>query len=162
MTRGVQIPPFFRSPWPRREWTEHVHNFFFFINQSADHVRAELKILIRTDHGSMRIRCTTTIYKCQMHKHKHPLNGVMVFFPPLFCLLKPQLVEADGHPSWVWFCQRFLPIKREMFLSTVASGMLRTGDWTEDKFWCNLLVSLARMLFLNRLYMNELDYFEIN
>ena len=25
-----------------------------------------------------------------------PSNGVMVFFPPLFCLLKPQLVEADG------------------------------------------------------------------
>ena len=30
MTRGVQIPPFLRSPWPRCEWTEHVHNFFFF------------------------------------------------------------------------------------------------------------------------------------
>ena len=30
-------------------WTEHAHNFFFFINQSIDHVRAEPKILIRTD-----------------------------------------------------------------------------------------------------------------
>jgi len=27
---------------------------------------------------------------------------------------------------------------------------------------CNLLVSLARVLFLNWLYMNEVDYFEIN
>ena len=25
--------------------------------------------------------------------------------------------------------------------------MLRTGDWTEEKFWCNLLVFLARKLF---------------
>ena len=24
----------------------------------------------------------------------------MVFLPPLFCLLKPQLVEADGHPTY--------------------------------------------------------------
>jgi len=40
--------------------------------------------------------------------------------------------------------------------------MLRTGDWTEDKFRCNLFVSLARILFLNWLYMNQLDYFEIN
>ena len=53
---------------------------------------------------------------------------------PRFCLLKPQLFEADGHPSWVWFCQRFLPVKRESFLSTVASGMLRMGNWTEEKF----------------------------
>ena len=57
---------------------------------------------------------------------------------------------------------RFLPVKRESFLSTVATGTLRTGDWTEEKFRCNLLVSLARILFLNWLYMNELDYFEIN
>ena len=60
---------------------------------------------------------------------------------------------------YILFCQRFLPVKRESFLSTVASGMLRTGDWTEDKFQCNLLVSLARVLFLNWLYMNYgLDY----
>ena len=81
---------------------------------------------------------------------------------PLFCPLKLQLVGADGHPSWFWFCQRFLPVKRESFLSTVASCTRRTGDWTEDKFRSNLLVSLARILFLNWLNMNELDYFEIN
>ena len=75
----------------------------------------------------------------------------------LFCPLKPQLVEADGHPSWVWFCQRFLPVKRESFLSTVASCMLRTGDWTKEKFRCNLLVSLARKLFLNWLCVYELN-----
>ena len=40
-------------------WIELVHNVFFFINQSTDHVCAEPKILIRTDHGSMMIRCTT-------------------------------------------------------------------------------------------------------
>ena len=34
--------------------------FFFFINQSADHGRADSKIFIRTDHGSMMIRCTTS------------------------------------------------------------------------------------------------------
>ena len=33
------------------------------------------------------------------------------------------------------------PVKRESFLSTVSSGPLRTGDWTEDKFRCNLSVS---------------------
>ena len=60
MTWGVQAPPLLRLPWPRCEWTEHVHNFLFFINQSADHVRAEPKILIRTDHGSIMICCTTT------------------------------------------------------------------------------------------------------
>jgi len=40
----------------------------------------------------------------------------------LQCFLKPQLVEGDGHPSRVWFCQRFSssefpPVKRESFLS---------------------------------------------
>ena len=40
-----------------------------------------------------------------------------------------------------------LSVKRESFLPTVAPCLLRTGDWTEDKFWCNLLVSLARKLF---------------
>ena len=29
--------------------------------------------------------------------------------------------------------------------ATVASGTLRTGDWTEDIFRCNLLVSLVRL-----------------
>ena len=83
----------------------------------------------------------------------------MVF---LFCPLKPQLVKADGHPSWVWFCQRFLPVKRESFLSTVATGTLRTGDWSKEKFRCNLLVYLARKLFLNWLCMYELDKFWIS
>ena len=51
--------------------------------------------------------------------------------------------------SWVWFCQRFLPVNRESFLSTVASCMLGTGNWTKEKYQvsvCNLLVSLARKL----------------
>ncbi len=39
------------------DWT--CAQLFFFINQSADHVCAEPKIVIRTDHGSMMIRCTT-------------------------------------------------------------------------------------------------------
>ena len=51
----------------------------------------------------------------------------------------------------------FLPVKRESFLSTVVACMLRTGDWTEEKFQCNLLVSLARKLFFNCLCMYELD-----
>jgi len=43
--------------------------------------------------------------------------------------------------------------------------LLRTGDWIEEKFRCNLLVSLARKLFLNWLYMNyglDYDYNELN
>jgi len=27
-------PPFLRSPWPRCEWTEHAHNFFFIFYKS--------------------------------------------------------------------------------------------------------------------------------
>ena len=46
---------------------------------------------------------------------------------PLSSPLKPHLVEADGRPSRVWFCPRFLPVKREFFLSTVSSCTLRTG-----------------------------------
>ena len=76
----------------------------------------------------------------------------MVFFPPLFCLLKPQLVETDGHSSWFWFCQRFLPVKRELFLSKVGSGTLRTGDWTKEKFWCNSLKTSSEIVFELALY----------
>jgi len=43
------------------DWT-CAQFFFFFINQPADHVRTEPKILIRTDHGWSVISCTTTIY----------------------------------------------------------------------------------------------------
>jgi len=56
---------------------------------------------------------------------------------PLSCPLNPQLVEEDGRPSWFWFWWRFLPVKREFFLSTVASCTLRTGDWIREKFQCN-------------------------
>jgi len=75
------------------------------------------------------------------------------FFPPLFCPLKPQLVEADGHPG---SARGFFLLKGSRF-SPQSPGTLRTGDWTEKKFRCNLLVSLARKLFLNWLCMNELD-----
>ena len=49
---------------------------------------------------------------------------------------------------WFWFCQRFLPVKKEFFLSTVTLCMLRMGNWIEEKFQCNLLVSLAKLLFI--------------
>ena len=39
------------------DWT--CAQIFFFRNQYADYVRSEPKILIRTDHGSVMIRCTT-------------------------------------------------------------------------------------------------------
>jgi len=48
--------------------------------------------------------------------------------------LSSQLVQADGRPSWFWFWWRFLPIKREFFLPTVASCTIRTGDWIREKF----------------------------
>ena len=35
-------------------------------------------------------------------------------------LSQPQPVEADVLPLWAWFWLRFLPIKRESFLATVA------------------------------------------
>ena len=41
---------------------------------------------------------------------------------PLSCPLNPQLVEADGRPSWFWFWWRFLPVKMSFFLFTVAHG----------------------------------------
>jgi len=62
---------------------------------------------------------------------------------PLSCPLSPQLVQVA---SWFWFLWRFLPVKREFLLSTVASCMLRMGDWIREKFQCNLLVPLARLL----------------
>ena len=91
------------------------------------------------------------------------ISGLVLWclLSPLSCPLNPQPIEAGGSPSWVWFSQRFLPVKREFFLSTVASGTLRTGDWTKEKFQCNLYLSIARILFLNWLYMNELDLFWI-
>ena len=60
--------------------------FFFSINQSADHVCAEPKILIQTDHGSMMIRCTAT------------LDGRSSVFPGLHCLLT--LSYEDTHCCW--------------------------------------------------------------
>jgi len=51
-------------------------------------------------------------------------------FSPLFCLLKPQLVEADGHASWVWFCQRFL-------------------SWSPDSFNLKSVVLSCPVLFWN-------------
>ena len=59
MTWSVQPPLFLRSPWPRFEWTEHAHNFFFFFNKSIRGSRA-----CRTEdidpNRSMMIRCTTS------------------------------------------------------------------------------------------------------
>ncbi|MEQ2259283.1 hypothetical protein XENORESO_009346 [Xenotaenia resolanae] len=42
----------------------------------------------------------------------------------------PQSVGADGrsHGAWFWFCWRSLPVKREFFLSTVATCMLSMRD----------------------------------
>ena len=45
-----------------------------------------------------------------------------------------QLVETDGRPSWVRLCWSFPPAKRE-FPSA-------------QKFWCDLLVCLAKQLFI--------------
>ena len=71
------------------------------------------------------------------------LVWVMEVIVPFSCPLNPQPIKADGCPPWVWLCQKFLPVKREFSVFTVALCMLRTGDWIKIKFWCNLLVSLA-------------------
>ncbi|MEQ2286382.1 hypothetical protein AMECASPLE_001967 [Ameca splendens] len=42
--------------------------------------------------------------------------------------IKCQSVVADGRSHWFWFCWRFLPVKREFFLSTVATCMLSMRD----------------------------------
>ena len=47
---------------------------------------------------------------------------------PLSCPLKPELVEADGRPPWVWFCQMFIPVEREFFLSTVTLSPSRVSS----------------------------------
>jgi len=68
---------------------------------------------------------------------------------PLFPVFStPSWLEADGRPSWFWFWWRSLPVKMEFFLPTITLCTLRTGDWIEEKFQCNLLVSLARQFFL--------------
>ncbi|MEQ2224560.1 hypothetical protein ILYODFUR_008816 [Ilyodon furcidens] len=50
----------------------------------------------------------------------------------IFCVFSvrsnPQLVVADGHSQCAWFCWRFLPVKREFFLSAVDTCMLSMRD----------------------------------
>jgi len=66
---------------------------------------------------------------------------------PLSCPLKPQLVEADGRPSWFWFCQKIFLLKGSFsFHSRLC--MLRVGDWIEEKFGCNHLGFLSEATFL--------------
>ena len=67
----------------------------------------------------------------------------------------------------------FLPVKRELFLSTVTSCMLRTGDWTVENFrlvslafkivfelalylWIGLILNLTNWIWLDYDY-NEMD-----
>ena len=68
-----------------------------------------------------------------------------LFSSPLSCPLNPQHVEADGQPPLVWFCQRFLPVKREFFrLMHAQDGRLHRREvlmqsvcflsWTSS-FW---------------------------
>ncbi|KAM4585548.1 uncharacterized protein PAE49_004768 isoform 1-T1 [Odontesthes bonariensis] len=44
--------------------------------------------------------CSGEAFCAPVGSTRYPLNGVTV-------------VEADGHPSWFWCCQRFLPVKRK-------------------------------------------------
>jgi len=76
---------------------------------------------------------------------------------PLFFPLNPQLVEADAHPSWVWFCQRFLLVKREFFFS--PQSPCARSRWVIR--W-NLLVSLTRQFFKKWLCINwtNLEFIE--
>ena len=59
---------------------------------------------------------------------RYPWSSVIVFVFPSFLSSELQLVEVDDHSFWVWFCQKFLLVKREFLLSTVALCMLRMGD----------------------------------
>ena len=70
-----------------------------------------------------------------------------------------------GRGGWPPFVSLVLPevSARLWSRSFPQSPQARSGQEIRLKtFRCNLLVSLARILFLNWLYMNELDYLEIN
>ena len=71
---------------------------------------------------------------------RYPWPSVMVLVVAYF--LSSQTPASRGR--WLPSLSVVLP---EFFLSTTTSCMLRMGYWTEEKFWCNLLVSLARRLF---------------
>ena len=63
-------------------------------------------------------------------------------------------------PSWFWFGWRLLPVKRELFLSTVASCTLRTGKRDQREVSVQPVGFLSYATFLNWLCMNltNLDF----
>ena len=65
------------------------------------------------------------------HHESDSVIGVQCMFAaalsPLPLSLSAQLIEADGCTPRAWFCPRFLPVKREFFVATVAKCLLMMG-----------------------------------
>ena len=81
------------------------------------------------------------------------------------CLLsldKTNWHKTNGNAEYNWHIHCLNHTLDLVLTFGSQSEQLTVFPWTEEKFQCNLLVSLARILFFNWLYMNELDYFEIN
>ena len=76
--------------------------------------------------------------------NKYPLNGVTVFVVPSFCLLQPQLATFPESGS----TRGFFLLTGTCFVSTVASGMLRKGDWTEEKFFLSSEIVFELALYV--------------
>jgi len=59
------------------------------------------------------------------------ISGLVLWclLSPLSCPLNPQLVEADGCPSWFWW--RFITVKREFF--SLHSRLVHAQDGALDQ-----------------------------
>lgn len=51
------------------------------------------------------------------------------------CSLNPHPVNADDHPSCFWLCCRVPALRKELFLSTITTCLLRKGGCTTMKVW---------------------------
>ena len=112
------------------DWT--CAQLFFFINQSANHVCAEPKILIRTDHGSMMIHCTTTVHTRAVMIHVSKLKWQ--HSDPRTCLALWEGRIATQSRSALWVVsnttltpQRLFPNSLPLFIHTERNTAVKTN-----------------------------------
>ena len=82
---------------------------------------------------------------------RYPWTGIMAFV--VLSILSSQTPAGQGGGRLTASARGFFLLKGSFIISTVASCILRMGDWIEVKFGCNLLVSLARLISLNWTYL---------
>jgi len=85
-----QAPPFLRSPWPRWvDWT-CAQLFFFFINQSADHVRTKDIVLKGSlHHYWITTLCLLVLRKIRPSEKVHDIRRLTgLFWLPLLNQIK--------------------------------------------------------------------------